>query len=88
MKIILVFALNIILTGCQLYGGASIHDRSMDSEYKEDGTITTFGASQEFIIIKDINAELFVQHNSMPFVREKNGYGVNEIGGKIKMRFY
>jgi hypothetical protein len=78
----------LFLSGCQLYGGASIHDRSFDSEFKDDNVITTFGISQEFNIIKNITGVIFGEHDSMPFIDEVNGYGVNKVGSEVRMRLY
>ena len=79
----------IFLSGCQLYGGAAIHDRSFDSEFKEDNVITVLGASQEL----NDNFELYIEHLSMPFERERpnsDGYGngINQMGIKAKIKLF
>jgi len=92
-----------LLSGCQLYGGASVHDTSADSEFKSSGMITTFGALQE---INDWS-EVFIQHRSDPFYTENEtrynnicsrsacdyqkddgGQGVNEAGFRLKWKLF
>lgn len=72
-----------LLSGCQLYGGGSFHDTSMDSHFKEDRVIAVIGVSQQV----HENIDIFAEHLSMPTVTE-NGYGINQIGFKIKYKVY
>jgi len=79
----------LLLTGCQLYGGLSVHDTSFDSEYKEDSTIGFFGVSHEF----NKNFEGGIEHESMPFFSENNngrggGYGINKVYGKVRYKLF
>ena len=88
MKTLTLLILTFLLSGCQLYGGASVHDRSFDSEFKEDGLITTFGASQEFGIAEGIAGVVFIEHDSMPLYRETEGYGVQKLGFELRTRLW
>ena len=79
----------IFLSGCHLYGGAAVHDRAFDSEFKEDNIITVLGASQEL----NDNFEVYIEHLSMPFEKEQansNGYGtgINQAGIKAKIKLF
>ena len=79
----------ILLSGCQLYGGAAIHDRAFDSEFKEDNVITVLGASQEL----NNNFEVYIEHLSMPFEKEPSnsdgkGWGINQAGIKAKVKIF
>lgn len=81
-KILLLLPL---LTGCQLFMGAGFHDRSLDSEYKEDNVIAHIGLRKEI----HENVDAFFVHESMPFFAERDngrggGYGKNEIGLELK----
>ena len=73
----------ILLSGCQLYGGASIHDRAADSEFEEEKLIATIGASKEI----NENLEVYIEHLSQPMY-EENGYGINQAGFKIKIKLF
>jgi len=92
-----------LLSSCYLYGGAAIHDTAFDSEFKDSGYITTFGASQE------VNnwSEVYIQHRSDPFytenrtrynevcgrsicdyAKDNGGQGVNEAGLRLKVKLF
>jgi hypothetical protein len=70
-----------LLSGCQLYGGAYIHDKAMDSEFKQERLITTFGMSEDI----NKNLEIYIEHESQPLYDEK-GYGLNKLGFKLKTK--
>ncbi|MEN8171429.1 MAG: hypothetical protein ABFS03_00965 [Chloroflexota bacterium] len=55
----------------------------MDSHFKEDRVIAVIGVSQQV----HENIDIFAEHLSMPTVTE-NGYGINQIGFKIKYKVY
>lgn len=76
------------VSGCSVSGGFAAHDRSLDSEYKEDAILGWFQGD----INLNENISLYARHESMPrFDESKNGrgggYGVNSFGiaGKIKL---
>lgn len=79
----------LLLSGCHLYAGATVHDRAFDSEFVEDNVITTFGASQEL----SENFEIYAEHLSMPFEQEQanskgQGNGINQAGIKAKVKIF
>lgn len=66
-----------------------LHNKSEDSEYKEENFLTTFGAAQEL----NDNFEFYFEHTSMPFYleslkEEDAGWGVNEIGARAKVKIF
>lgn len=79
----------LFISSCYLYVGTSIHDKDFDSEYKERHVLAHFGFEEE---IND-NLEVFIQHTSMPSYSESlrendSGWGVNEVGIRVKVKLY
>ena len=76
-----IFVICLLLSGCQLYMGAAVHDKSFDSEFKQERLLATIGAS------KDIteNIEIFIEHTSQP-TYEETGYGISKVGIKLKAK--
>lgn len=69
------------LSSCTLSGGFGLHDRSFDSEYREDNLVGWF---QGDVPVTD-NINLYARHESMPKYNEQDngrggGYGVNTFG--------
>ena len=76
-----IFVICLLLSGCQLYMGAAVHDKSFDSEFKQERVMTTIGASQDITN----NLEVYIEHLSLPTYKEK-GYGINQAGAKLKVK--
>ena len=71
----------LLLSGCQLYMGAAVYDKSFDSEFKQERLLTTIGASQDMTE----NIEVFIEHTSQP-TYEEEGYGISKAGVKLKVK--
>lgn len=66
--------MTLMLSGCFLYGGGSVHTFTKDSAFTDSMPLFTIGAGHDI----DDNLNVYIQHKSQPF--EDDGYGLNEAG--------
>ena len=79
-----ILAMTSLLSGCHIYGSMGLHDPSFDSEFKQRALLATVVASQDMTD----NASVYVQHQSQPTSKEYDGFGLNEVGLKLKAKVF
>ena len=79
-----IIALPLLLSGCHIYGSMGLHDPSFDSEFKQEPLLATVGASHDMTE----HATVYIQHQSQPASKEYDGFGLNEVGLRLRAKLW